>query len=121
MIRITVYSSMTRVPERFHKALYKLTRGADGYMTLAARVLLGWKMEKPVVVAYLDGWPVGWMIVDPIDKGKIHLYVATSKRRQGIARRMAVALKKKYPRQRLGVYHGFAANVIKGLAKPRYT
>jgi len=118
--RIVVYTSMMAVPKVFHKTLFGLTLRRGGYMLLAAQVLLGWRIKHPVVVCYGNGWPIGWMLLDPIDKSKLNMYVSRAHRGKGIARRMAVALKKKYPKMRLGVYPqpGTAA-VLKGLAKPR--
>ena len=106
------------MPKKFHRALFGLTLRRRGYMHLAAQVLIGWKMKKPVAVAYEDGWPVGWMFFDPIDKDKLEMYVSRAYRKQGIARRMAVALKKKYPHRRFGVYTAHAAGTIRGLSKP---
>ncbi len=117
---IRTYSSITRVPEHFRPTLYKLTLGRRGYMLLSARVLMGWRIKSPVVVAYAKGCPVGWMLLDPIDTTKLHMYVAKPYRRKGLARRMAIALKTKYPKLRLGVYpQGASAKVIKGLVKRR--
>jgi hypothetical protein len=117
--RVVVYTSLMRVPKVFLPTLFKLTMGRRGYMLLAAQVLIGWRIKKPVAIAFVEGWPVGWMFFDPIDKNKLNMYVAKPYRHLGLARRMAVALKKKYPHMRQGVYYGYVANVIKGLAKPR--
>jgi hypothetical protein len=117
--RIQVYTSMMAVPKPFLPTLYKLTMGRRGYMLMAAHVLLGWRIKKPVAIAFVEGWPVGWMFFDPIDKGQLNMYVSKSYRHMGLARRMAVALKKKYPQMRMGVYYAYVAPVIKGLSKPR--
>jgi hypothetical protein len=119
--RIQVYTCMERVPTVFLPTLYKLTLGRRGYMLYAAQVLLWWRMKKPVAITYVDGRPVGWMFFDPIEKNKLNMYVAKPYRHKGFARRMAVALKKKYPKMRMGVYYAYVAPVIKGLAKPRHT
>lgn len=117
--RVHVYSSLLKVPIEFRPTLFKLTLGHRGYMRLAAHVLIGWRIQTPVVVIYMNGWPVGWMLFDPIDKNKLNMFVAKAHRGNGFARRMAVALKKKYPKLRQGVYYGHVASVIAGLIKPR--
>ncbi len=110
---------MARVPEAFHPHLFKLTMGNFGYMLEAAKIQLHHNRKTPVVVCYGDGWPIGWMVFDLFDRGRLHMYVGAKHRGQGIARRMAKALRKKYPRMRLGIYaQGHAAKVIRGLAKP---
>lgn len=92
--------------------------GRRGYMLLAAQVLLGWRIKTPVAVAFVEGWPVGWMFFDPIDRKTLHMYVTKAYRHMGLARRMAVAIKKKYPKKRMGVYYAYVAPVIKNLIKP---
>jgi GNAT superfamily N-acetyltransferase len=80
------------------------------------------EIEKPCAVAYDAGWPIGWMLYDPIDTNKVHMFVHPTYRNQGIARKLAIALKKRYPRLRMGVYpRPGTTQVIKGLAKRRST
>ena len=117
--RIVVYTCLQRVPEPFLPHLYKLTMGNFGYMMESAKLQLHHNRHLPVVICYGDGWPIGWMLFDLFDKGKLHMFVAKAYRRKGIGRRMAEALKRKHPQMRLGVYaKSHAAKVIKGLAKP---
>ena len=117
--KVIVYTRLCRVPTRYRSALQRLTLGNFGYMQEHARFQWHNNVALPAAVAYVDGWPAGWMIFDCDRQHKLMMYVGKRHRQLGLARRMAKAIRRKYPRRRLGVFPSpHAAKVIRGLAKP---